>query len=62
MMGHIIEIEFKARRREFYYNNKELELYPNQYVIVEAERGIDIGKVIQSQDIETNNQENFKVL
>ncbi len=56
-MGHIIEIEFKARRREFYYNNKELELYPNQYVIVEAERGIDIGKVIQSQDIETNNQE-----
>ncbi|RLC48251.1 MAG: Tpl protein [Candidatus Cloacimonadota bacterium] len=46
-MKRIVEVEFKAGRREFYHIDNDLEFSPNQYVVVEAERGINLGKVIQ---------------
>ncbi len=39
------EVVFKGERRAFYINQTETELHAQQYVIVEAEKGIDIGQV-----------------
>jgi cell fate regulator YaaT (PSP1 superfamily) len=39
------EVSFKGERRGYYLNRTETELRPQQYVIVEAEKGTDIGQV-----------------
>ncbi len=41
----IVEVEFKGSRRDFFINEPKLELKPGDYVLVEAIRGIDLGKV-----------------
>jgi cell fate regulator YaaT (PSP1 superfamily) len=41
------EVEFKAGRRAFYINVNKVEFEPGDYVIVAAERGEDMGKVIR---------------
>jgi cell fate regulator YaaT (PSP1 superfamily) len=41
----IIEVEFKGSRRAYYYKDDELHLTMNDYVIVEAEKGVDLGRV-----------------
>lgn len=44
-MSHVIEVAFKGRRREYYANPRELPLHNGDYVIVQAERGEDLGRV-----------------
>src|SRR5690606_33722418 len=41
----LVEVVFKAGRKGFYRNNRELELHTGDYVIVEADRGVDMGTV-----------------
>lgn len=43
--SHIIEVEFKSRRKLLYRNEKHLELALGDLVVVEAERGLDAGRV-----------------
>lgn len=42
---NIIEVEFKGIRRLFYENVENLPLEKDDYVIVEAEKGIDLGQI-----------------
>ncbi len=44
-LPEIVEIKFKNNRREYYLNPKNVNIYIDNYVIVEAERGYDLGKV-----------------
>jgi len=41
----VLEVAFKARRREYYANPKEIPLRAGDWIIVQAERGEDLGKV-----------------
>ena len=40
----IVEVVFKGERRAIYRNRNDLEIAENDYVIVEADRGQDLGK------------------
>jgi hypothetical protein len=42
---NLVEVEFKNLRRDFFINENNLDLKPGDYVIVEAIRGLDLGKV-----------------
>ena len=42
-MENLWEVEFKAGRRAFYINSKNLEINSGDYIIVAAERGEDMG-------------------
>ncbi len=44
-MAQIIEVAFKGRRREYFANPRELPLHNGDYVVVQAERGEDLGRV-----------------
>jgi cell fate regulator YaaT (PSP1 superfamily) len=41
----VLEVAFKARRREYFANPKEIPLRTGDWIIVQAERGEDLGKV-----------------
>ena len=41
----VIELVFKGRRRAYYANPRELQLREGDYVVVQAERGEDLGRV-----------------
>ncbi|MCX7725430.1 MAG: hypothetical protein N2053_01145 [Chitinispirillaceae bacterium] len=41
----IVEVSFKGTQKDIYHNKNELELTIGDYVIVEAERGVNLGKV-----------------
>ena len=41
----ILEVIFKARRREYFANPKEVPLRGGDWIVVQAERGEDLGKV-----------------
>ena len=41
----LVEVAFKGRRRDYYANPRELPLHIGEYVIVQAERGEDLGRV-----------------
>jgi cell fate regulator YaaT (PSP1 superfamily) len=43
--AEVIEVTFKGRRREYYSNPRELPVHAGDYVIVQAERGEDLGRV-----------------
>ncbi|MBT8396228.1 MAG: stage 0 sporulation protein [Gemmatimonadetes bacterium] len=43
-MASFVEIRFKGTRRD-YYNNRGLDVEPGAYVLVEADRGEDLGEV-----------------
>jgi cell fate regulator YaaT (PSP1 superfamily) len=43
-MAHIVEVSFKANRRD-YFTAEDGELGVNSYVLVEADRGEDLGRV-----------------
>ena len=47
MSADIVEIQFKRERKEFYLNKHKLELKIGDYVIVEVDRGEDLGRVVQ---------------
>jgi cell fate regulator YaaT (PSP1 superfamily) len=40
---NLIEVEFKGSRRGFYWNDQDIPLGPSDFVIMEADRGVDIG-------------------
>ena len=44
----VVELSFKGRRRELYLNADHLEYRTGEYLIVQAERGEDIGVVVLS--------------
>lgn len=45
MRPELVEISFKGNKRTHYFNPKEIEIKPGDYVIVEADKGIDLGIV-----------------
>lgn len=45
MTPEILEISFKGNKRVHYFNPKEIRVKPGDYVIVEAEKGVDLGQV-----------------
>jgi len=42
----VIEVQFKAQRKEFYRNVKALYLRTGNYCVVQADRGEDMGQII----------------
>lgn len=42
---NLVEVEFKSMRRDFFINDQNLNLKPGDYVLVEAIRGVDLGRV-----------------
>jgi len=58
----IIEIEFKAQRKEFFKNSKSLYLRTGNYCVVQADRGEDMGLIIsitraEPDDVESDMKE-----
>jgi len=45
MTPEILEISFKGNKKVHYFNPKEIKVKPGDYVIVEADKGIDLGVV-----------------
>lgn len=45
MTPEIVEISFKGNKKVHYFNPQEIKIKPGDYVIVEADKGIDLGKV-----------------
>lgn len=43
--SEVVEVVFKGRRREYYGNPRELPVHVDDYVIVQAERGEDLGRI-----------------
>jgi cell fate regulator YaaT (PSP1 superfamily) len=41
----VIEVVFKGRRRAYYANPREIPVHEGDYVVVQAERGEDLGRV-----------------
>jgi len=41
----LVEVVFKGRRREYFTNPREIPVHEGDWVIVQADRGIDLGKV-----------------
>ncbi len=44
-MSELIEVVFKGRRREYFTNPREIPVRDGEWVVVQADRGIDLGKV-----------------
>jgi cell fate regulator YaaT (PSP1 superfamily) len=42
----IVEVQFKAQRKEFYTNSRELYLKTGNFCVVQADRGEDMGLII----------------
>jgi hypothetical protein len=40
-----VEVRFKANRKEYFVNASKAALYPNEWVVVEAKNGYDMGQV-----------------
>lgn len=51
LLYDLVEVVFKAGRKGFYRNNRELDLHTGDYVIVEADRGVDMGTVNMSGEM-----------
>ncbi|MFQ5604232.1 MAG: stage 0 sporulation family protein [bacterium] len=47
MSSNIIEIKFKGERRAFYENNQQVPFKVGDFAIVEADKGVDLGRVNQ---------------
>ncbi|MEW5994519.1 MAG: regulatory iron-sulfur-containing complex subunit RicT, partial [Candidatus Zixiibacteriota bacterium] len=54
VMAELYLVEFKGSRKEFYYNKFHHALSLDDHVIVEAERGEDIGVLVQRIDKEVD--------
>ena len=46
--GNIVQVEFKGERREYFRNSKGLPLAEGDFVVVQVERGRDMGKVVRT--------------
>jgi len=53
----VIEVQFKAQRKEFYKNTRALYLRTGNYCVVQADRGEDIGQIISITRAEPNEVE-----
>ncbi|MCX5753486.1 MAG: hypothetical protein NTW97_07530 [Candidatus Krumholzibacteria bacterium] len=42
----VVEVQFKAQRKEFYRNAKALYLRTGNHCVVQADRGEDMGQII----------------
>jgi len=42
----IVEVQFKAQRKEFFKNSKALYLRTGNFCVVQADRGEDMGLII----------------
>ena len=47
MSADLVEVEFKRNRKGYYTSDEDEDYYPGEYVIVEVEKGIDLGKISQ---------------
>jgi len=56
-VAEIYLVEFKGSRKEYFSNPDCLSIRPNEFVIVQAERGEDIGKVSMKIPVEMVKQE-----
>lgn len=45
MQENIVEIKFKGQRRDLFQNSKQLPISVGEHVIVEADKGVDLGRV-----------------
>ena len=64
-MAKIVEIEFKGGRKEFYANPQEFPFVVGDLVVVQAERGQDLGRVVNMGslvDKRAGNQECLQIL
>ena len=43
----IVEVQFKRERKEYYINKDNLDLKLGDYVVVEVDRGEDLGRVVE---------------
>ncbi|MFH1219657.1 MAG: stage 0 sporulation family protein [Candidatus Eisenbacteria bacterium] len=46
--GNIVQVEFKGERREYFRNSNGLPLAAGDFVVVQVERGRDMGKVVRT--------------
>src|SRR5512137_1918357 len=53
----VIEVQFKAQRKEFYKNTRALYLRTGNHCVVQADRGEDIGQIISITRAEQNEVE-----
>lgn len=65
-MDKLVEIRFKYDRKEFFANSKNIKLHTGQYVIVEAEKGADIGRVamfsVKPEDVYIKKEDIKKII
>jgi len=65
-LKHYIKVKFKSSNKQYYENPLELPVVPGDMVIVEADRGEDIGEVCgikrNVDEVEVPNGENFCIL
>lgn len=59
-MAELFLIEFKGSRKEYFYNSYHHTLRLNDYVIVQAEQGEDIGVLIKRIDAQLDHAENAR--
>ena len=45
-----IQVEFKALRKEYYDNKHNLNIKLGEHVVVQAESGVDLGKICLTPD------------
>ncbi len=56
--GPVVQIGFRGKRLESFLNSKNLDLRPGDYVMVEAERGLDLGWVAICSGCEVKRRRN----
>ena len=59
-MAELYLVEFKGSRKEYFYNTYYHSLTPLEHVIIQAERGEDIGHISKKIDIEIEFEESQK--
>jgi cell fate regulator YaaT (PSP1 superfamily) len=47
MSEDLVEVEFKRNRKGYYFSNDDENCHPGDFVIVEVEKGIDLGRISQ---------------
>ena len=59
-MAELYLVEFKGSRKEYFFNTYYHSLKPTEHVIIQAERGEDIGLLSKKVEIEMSFDESFK--
>jgi cell fate regulator YaaT (PSP1 superfamily) len=49
--GKIIQVEFKGERKDYFVNNTGLDIAVGDYVVVQVERGRDMGRVLRAGEV-----------